>query len=72
VNEWADQVRLLSVLARRAPGGPSKARARRCAGSDLLFLVRANDALAPVTRTSTPAPKEGDTMILPGPAPAVS
>jgi hypothetical protein len=44
------------------------------AGSDLLFLARANDALAPVTHQhpGTPAPKEGDTMILPGPAPAVS
>ena len=42
------------------------------AGSDLLFLVRASGALAPVTHTSTPGPKEGDTMILPGPAPAVS
>jgi len=41
-------------------------------GSDLLFLVRANGTLAPVTHTSTPAPKEGDTMILLGPAPAVS
>ncbi len=39
------------------------------AGSDLLFLVRANGTLAPVTHTSTPAPKEGDTMILPGPRP---
>jgi len=42
------------------------------AGSDLVFLVRANGTLAPVTHTSTPAPKEGGTMILPGPAPAVS
>ena len=42
------------------------------AGSDLLFLVRANGTLAPVTHTSTPAPKEGDTMILLGPASAVS
>ena len=41
------------------------------AGSDLLFLVRASGALAR-SHTSTPAPKEGDTMILPGPAPAVS
>ena len=42
------------------------------AGADLLFLVRANGALAPITHTSTPAPKEGDTMILLGPAPTVS
>jgi NhaP-type Na+/H+ or K+/H+ antiporter len=41
-------------------------------GSDVLFLVRANGALVPVTQTSAPAPKEGDTMILLGPAPAVS
>ena len=33
-------------------------------GSDLLFLVRANGILAPVTRTSIPALEEGDTMIL--------
>ena len=42
------------------------------AGADLLFLVRANGALAPVTHTSTPAPQQGDTMILLGPAPAVT
>ena len=29
------------------------------AGSDLLFLVRANGALAPVTHASTPAPRGG-------------
>ena len=29
------------------------------AGSDLLFLVRAHGALAPVTHAGTPAPKEG-------------
>ena len=28
-------------------------------GSDLLFLVRVNGALAPVTHTSTPAPRRG-------------
>ena len=41
------------------------------AGSDLLFLVRANGAWHR-SHPGTPAPKEGDTMILPGPAPAVS
>jgi hypothetical protein len=47
-------------------------------GADLLFLVRANGALAPVTHqhpapgTRHPAPMEGDTMILLGPAPAAS
>jgi hypothetical protein len=38
------------------------------AGSDLLFLVRANGALAPVTRTSALAAEDGDTMVLFGPA----
>jgi NhaP-type Na+/H+ or K+/H+ antiporter len=42
------------------------------AGSDLLFLVRANGTLAPVTRTSTLAAEDGDTMILLGPAAADS
>ena len=41
------------------------------AGSDLLFLVRANGALAPVTHQH-PGTQGGDTMILLGPAPAVS
>jgi NhaP-type Na+/H+ or K+/H+ antiporter len=39
------------------------------AGSDLLFLVRADGTLAPVTRTSAPAAEDGDTMVLFGPAP---
>jgi NhaP-type Na+/H+ or K+/H+ antiporter len=34
------------------------------AGSDLLFLVRADGTLAPVTRTLTPPLEAGDTMIL--------
>ena len=34
------------------------------AGSDLLFLVRANGTLAPVTQTVTPLAGEGDIMIL--------
>jgi len=42
------------------------------AGSDLLFLVRANGTLAPVTRTSTPAAQDGDTLVLLGPATADS
>ena len=42
------------------------------AGSDLLFLVRANGILAPVTRTSIPLLEEGDTMILLSPATADS
>ena len=42
------------------------------AGSDLLFLVRANGTLAPVTQTVTPPVQEGDTMILLSPATADS
>jgi NhaP-type Na+/H+ or K+/H+ antiporter len=42
------------------------------AGSDLLFMVRANGTLAPVTRTSTPAAEDGDTLVLLGPAKAGS
>jgi len=34
------------------------------AGSDLLFLVRADGTLAPVTRTVNPPLEAGDTMIL--------
>ncbi len=48
-----------------APGGIP-------AGSDLLFLVRANGILAPVTQTATPPLEEGDTMILLSPATAYS
>jgi hypothetical protein len=33
-------------------------------GADLLFLVRGDGKLMPVTRTSMPAPQSGDTMIL--------
>ena len=40
--------------------------------SDLLFLVRANGVLAPVTQTATPPVQEGDTMILLSPATADS
>ena len=42
------------------------------AGSDLLFLIRANGILAPVTQTSIPPLEEGDTMILLSPATADS
>ena len=42
------------------------------AGSALLFLVRANGTLAPVTQTVTPPVEEGDTMILLSPATADS
>jgi hypothetical protein len=50
---------------------PTPLTAGSPAGSDLLFLVRANGAWHR-SHPGTPAPKEGDTMILPGPAPAVS
>jgi NhaP-type Na+/H+ or K+/H+ antiporter len=42
------------------------------AGMDLLFLVRADGKLNPVTADSTPAPREGDTMVLLGSAPVSS
>jgi NhaP-type Na+/H+ or K+/H+ antiporter len=38
------------------------------AGSDLLFLVRADGRLDPVTRARPPEPQAGDTMVLLGPA----
>ena len=34
------------------------------AGGSLLFLVRADGKLAPVTRTGPPEPQEGDNMVL--------
>ena len=37
------------------------------AGQDLLFIVRADGQLAPVTQTSTPAPQPGDTLVSLGP-----
>jgi NhaP-type Na+/H+ or K+/H+ antiporter len=42
------------------------------AGMDLFFLVRADGKLNPVTADSTPAPREGDTMVLLGSAPVSS
>ena len=48
------------LTARPADGGVP-------AGSDLLFLVRADGQLAPVTRAAAPQPEPGDTMILLGP-----
>ncbi len=42
------------------------------AGSDLLFVVRADGILAPITQTSIPPLEEGDTMILLSPATADS
>jgi len=42
------------------------------AGSDLLFLVRADGTLAPVTRNSIPAAENGDTLVLLGPPTADS
>ena len=60
-HRYAGGAQILTLPA--ADGAP--------ADSDLLFLVRANGALAPVTQTSTPSPKEGDTMILLGSAPRI-
>src|SRR5271163_827008 len=37
------------------------------AGQDLLFVVRADGQLVPVTRTSTPTPEPGDTLVSLGP-----
>ncbi len=38
------------------------------AGQDLLFIVRADGQLTPVTQTSTPTPQPGDTLVSLGPA----
>jgi hypothetical protein len=38
------------------------------AGQDLLFVVRTDGQLAPVTQTSSPAPQPGDTLVCLGPA----
>lgn len=40
----------------------------RPACGNLLFLVRADGRLAPVTRDGPPEPEDGDTMVLLGPA----
>ena len=53
------------IVNRAADGGTP-------AGMDLLFLVRADGKLNPVTADSTPAPDEGDTMVLLGSAPVSS
>jgi NhaP-type Na+/H+ or K+/H+ antiporter len=37
------------------------------AGQDLLFVVRADGQLVPVTQTSTPTPQPGDTLVALGP-----
>jgi hypothetical protein len=37
-------------------------------GYDLLFLIRPNGQLVAVTKHSRPAPEDGDTLVLPGPA----
>jgi NhaP-type Na+/H+ or K+/H+ antiporter len=63
------------VGCRHAAGGTISTRPAHGgipAGSDLLFLVRANGTLAPVTRTSTPVAENGDTLVLLGPATADS
>jgi hypothetical protein len=45
------------VVNRPADGGVP-------AGTELLFLVRADGKLIPVTRADTPAPQSGDIMVL--------
>ena len=51
------------VVSRRADDGTP-------AGPELLFLVRADGKLTPVTRAGPPAPQSGDTMVLLESAPA--
>ena len=57
-ERYADGARIITRVA----GGTVPA------GGDLLFLVRADGQLAVVTRTSTPAPQPGDTLVSLGPA----
>lgn len=63
-------------LSRRYTDG---ARIRTCpadgpapADGSLLFLIRADGSLAPVTRNGPPEPQPGDVMVLLGPAPSGS
>ncbi|MEV8454066.1 cation:proton antiporter [Streptomyces sp. NPDC052095] len=51
------------VLARRADGAVP-------AGHEVLFVVRADGGLDPVTRTGAPEPRPGDTAVLLAPPPA--
>jgi NhaP-type Na+/H+ or K+/H+ antiporter len=51
------------IRTRSADGGRTPADA----DSSLLFLVRSDGRLAPVTRTGPPEPEAGDTMVLLGP-----
>jgi hypothetical protein len=59
-------------VSQRYAGG-ARVRTRPAGGGDaradgtLLFLVRADGLLAPVTRNGPPEPRPGDTMILLGP-----
>lgn len=65
------EVGLILAGRRYAAGGTISTRPAHGGiptGSDLLFLVRANGTLAPVTRTSALAAEDGDTMVLFGPA----
>ena len=61
------QLTRYEVSRRYASGGRICARpadGAAAADGSLLFLVRADGQLAPVTRTGPPEPQEGDTMIL--------
>ena len=50
------------------PSPPRPAAGGCPAGGDLLFVVRADGTLAPVTQGRVPAPEARDTMVLLGPA----
>ena len=51
-----------SRIVTRPVGDPA------AAGHDVLFVVRGNGQLAPVTHSGVPAPEPGDTLVLLGPA----
>ena len=57
-RRYADGAR---ICTQPADGGAA-------AHGNLLFLVRADGRLAPVTRHGPPEPQAGDTMVLLGPA----
>jgi hypothetical protein len=63
-RRYADGARILTCPA----DGQVPADGRAPADDSLLFLVRADGSLAPVTRNGPPEPQAGDTMVLLGPA----
>ena len=64
----ADQVRGRRAICGRGADRHIRRRRRGARRHDLLFLVRADGRLAPVTLTGTPAPHAGDTIVSLGPA----